>query len=1074
MLKGERDKNSMLDKLSRVGYSPVNYLIRQLTAVKNNIERNKQCLLFVFISLAFTLWFCRFIFSSSSEVLGIDFTTLRADSYAAFAAMTKEVGIIHSGHVPMGVFWLPDFYGGSIATYFHISSIPDIGYTPFLILTYISGDVVLSLKIIAVIALIIAQICSYKLAKHYFHNTSIAWILSVAYSFSAFFASKINAGHLQFVFAAALLPGVFLLFEKMLVSPSRKNMAFASIALILLFLSDLQITIFSILYIILRIAYHLVTQPNRNEKLTIIKRLSELTSIFALSVAPFLISFSWLQNVGGLTVGFNSTYYTSAFSSFVLRGEGSDISPLSGTVNFSNYLGITLLGLSLIPIVLSKIQLKFNRQNYVFHWLTFLFFSLIAMGPLSVLVTSLFVRAPNRGQIIMIFSICICAGYGLLCLNNFLKPKLQRNHWSIKKSKIFQTLLIVSLATIIFADLSSEVYPLTAPAPKLTGGHLFIENQKGDFRILQYPVVWCVSDYESTLINHQIIGETVIAIRASPPNSELFDKLSTDFAKIASSSNVDAENLTLLATLCAAKYALIETNSSLGVKSSNYINFFNNASEYFRVVYSDQDSVVYENLYFKGFAFAVKDDGQIPVLENINISEFSKIEVPDAQINVTNSFNRIDISANISTPSYLVISQSYYPYWVFNNEENSSGFTKFLNLTALQVDKGTYKVTAVFSVRDQTWNLYIACFVPLALIGLVLYADSKAKTRLFKVGLSSLFLCGILLMSLTLLEGNKAPSLSNWTIFGPFNKIVLLLGGLVNLIAIFGFTKDRVFNLIGLSWVKTRKLLSQISKPKIVEQTKLKSASALTKKMNVSYSSLHNLTKLLTVWLLLRIFIEYLPFPSQSNNKSLLDAIFLVSFSVIVLLYIVSNLLFSDKRPEIVSSSAPTGTSSNAGLSKQTGSIRHLHLGILGGLVGVCVAGLLMRLLTSYTQDYVSLGLVFCGALGGVGFEALTSGNNRLRGLIGCVFGLIGIIVGLMMTYTTPIIAGYMQILTSNTMVPLYRWHEYSFVRFLVMQLLTSDGVFYSLSGLVVAYLGASHLSLKLKFKKRDMKTVSN
>ena len=145
------------------------------------------------------------------------------------------------------------------------------------------------------------------------------------------------------------------------------------------------------------------------------------------------------------------------------------------------------------------------------------------------------------------------------------------------------------------------------------------------------------------------------------------------------------------------------------------------------------------------------------------------------------------------------------------------------------------------------------------------------------------------------------------------------------------------------------------------------------------------------------------------------------------------------------------------GSHKQNSSIRHLHLGILGGLAGVCVAGLLMRLLTLYTQDYVSLGLVFCGALGGLGFEALTSGNNRLRGLIGCVFGVIGVIFGLMMTYTTPIIAGYMQILTSNTMIPLYQWHEYSFARFLVMQLLTLDGIFYSLSGLVVAYLGASH-----------------
>ena len=291
-------------------------------------------------------------------------------------------------------------------------------------------------------------------------------------------------------------------------------------------------------------------------------------------------------------------------------------------------------------------------------------------------------------------------------------------------------------------DLSSEVYPLTAPVPQLTGGDHFIENQKGDFRILKYPLVWCASNYEAALIKHEIIGDTVIAIRSDPPNSESFLQLANKFNEISKSENVSANcdpgNFTLRATLCAAKYVLIETNSSLGNRASYYINYFGNASQYFALVYKDQDSVVYENLYFKGFAFAVKDDGQTPVLANMNITEFSKIVVPDAQINVTNKFDEIEISANVSEPAYVVLSQSYYPYWALNNQTNLTSFVKLLNLTALQVDKGTYNVTAVFSVRDQTWNLYIACFVPLALIGLVLYADSKAKIRLFKIGLSSL------------------------------------------------------------------------------------------------------------------------------------------------------------------------------------------------------------------------------------------------------------------------------------------------------------------------------------------------
>ena len=78
-------------------------------------------MLFAVLSLVLTVWFCRFIFSPSSEMLGIDNT----DSYATLTAVSKDLAIIQSGHLPAGVFWLPDFYGGAIATWFHISAIPD-------------------------------------------------------------------------------------------------------------------------------------------------------------------------------------------------------------------------------------------------------------------------------------------------------------------------------------------------------------------------------------------------------------------------------------------------------------------------------------------------------------------------------------------------------------------------------------------------------------------------------------------------------------------------------------------------------------------------------------------------------------------------------------------------------------------------------------------------------------------------------------------------------------------------------------------------------------------------------------
>jgi hypothetical protein len=385
----------------------------------------------------------------------------------------------------------------------------------------------------------------------------------------------------------------------------------------------------------------------------------------------------------------------------------------------------------------------------------------------------------------------------------------------------FHTIIVIGLVSILFVDATSVVYPLTAPGAKLTGGQLFIQEQQGDFRILQYPTLWAVSDYESMLMNHQIIGESIIALRSSPPNSELFDKLANLFQTIPS-SDVDAENLTMLATICGAKYVLIETNSSLSPLASDYTKFFDgNASKYFSVVYSDQESVVYENLFFKGYAFAVEDQGQAPDLANLTFNEFSKSILSDAQINVTNGFNSIKISADISKPAYLVISQAYYPYWVVRgNGTNTAQFTDVLNVTGIHLDKGTYELTASFVVADQTNLLFLSSFICFSLISLIIYADSKSKQTLLKGSLTALFVCGIALTTMSLLDPNIMALASNWSGFGIYSKVILVIGGLAVLIAIFGFVKGKTGEMIGLLLSKLRLWVSQAMKNRVLHRIK--------------------------------------------------------------------------------------------------------------------------------------------------------------------------------------------------------------------------------------------------------------
>jgi hypothetical protein len=145
----------------------------------------------------------------------------------------------------------------------------------------------------------------------------------------------------------------------------------------------------------------------------------------------------------------------------------------------------------------------------------------------------------------------------------------------------------------------------------------------------------------------------------------------------------------------------------------------------------------------------------------------------------------------------------------------------------------------------------------------------------------------------------------------------------------------------------------------------------------------------------------------------------------------------------------------------QQRNIKSLHLGFFGGLIGVLLAGLLVRAVTSDIQNFASSSLILCGVFGGLGFGLLTQGNNRLRGIIACFFGFFAMLFGLMMAYTSPIIIGYM-----ISGEPIYMWLGQPIGRFLENQLFTMNGLFSAILGILAAYIAGSKLSRKNKTKK--------
>lgn len=126
--------------------------------------------------------------------------------------------------------------------------------------------------------------------------------------------------------------------------------------------------------------------------------------------------------------------------------------------------------------------------------------------------------------------------------------------------------------------------------------------------------------------------------------------------------------------------------------------------------------------------------------------------------------------------------------------------------------------------------------------------------------------------------------------------------------------------------------------------------------------------------------------------------------------------------------------------------IRNLPVGIIGGIIAATFAAFLLRVLTQFTGDFYFVFLVVCGGIGGLGFGLPTEGDKMLRGIIGCFFGILAIIVGYYFIYTMPISIGYLTVSPAEVM---------SFPEFLSEFLGPLDYVFI-LAGIVAAYFAGT------------------
>lgn len=129
-----------------------------------------------------------------------------------------------------------------------------------------------------------------------------------------------------------------------------------------------------------------------------------------------------------------------------------------------------------------------------------------------------------------------------------------------------------------------------------------------------------------------------------------------------------------------------------------------------------------------------------------------------------------------------------------------------------------------------------------------------------------------------------------------------------------------------------------------------------------------------------------------------------------------------------------------------TTGIQRLPVGVITGIIAALVGGFLMSLITGLTGDFYFFFLAVAGAIGGFGFGAFTEGNNFARGIIGCIFAVMAMIIGYYFIYTTPVQIYGTSIAPSSIM---------TFSEFFSLWLEPLDYIF-MLVGIVAGYFGGT------------------
>ncbi len=619
---------------------------------------------------------------------------LATDLHGHFVHVWEKLGLLRDGFAPIGDYWVQRGGGFPAALNDQIIAPQELLLMGLYILI---GSFEIALKVLVPLLYLATLATAYWYGKVLFERRDAGVVLAVAYTFSVYGVNQLEHLGLVGVQPFILLSLIFL--EKTLHEARPRNIILTGAFLCLVFATNLYSLYFTLLYVVFRVAFHLLTSPNKLETIGSVTKIGTLFSLVSLPILlPTLSRMPSQQLID--TLGQFQFAYAQPPSLYFLRNTPYE--PYI-TETYFMYIGLAVLLLTLVPMITRHVKM---RPLYIFHLLVATFFMVYAIGqygPVNIALwfykyapLAFFMQVPGRALVIGYLSLAVCATVGF----TIIADKLRWRH------------LAAPLAVaVIFTDLTIGFEPTTIPEYfQRSTVHQFIEAQPGDFRVVEVPSI------------HNQQAMTIIYTSRDTLNATLwafghFDPLRTfaDVYNDYSTQGVEAER----ATLYGVKYVAVNTDPGYfeaferALETVNGPNLIQTQradewlsdSEGYELVYTEGHVNVYENLEFRGLVFS----------DGANLLGWSR-----------RGPNTIVIDYDSAEPSSIIVSQSFADGWIATLDgETELVVTNYKSVQRIEVPTGSHQLVLQYENYTKWFWPAAGCWTAALALGLWLCLRKK-------------------------------------------------------------------------------------------------------------------------------------------------------------------------------------------------------------------------------------------------------------------------------------------------------------------------------------------------------------